>query len=366
MALCKRYKKTFSEAMIVKDISSENKVKKVVKKTVKNPLSQFMTLGVILILVSTLAQIGILPSTITDALSTTVIYAIIAIGFCLLMGYSGLASLGTAGFAGIGVYCAFFVMGKAHQDLLMAIIVAIIVALIMGLIIGFISLRIEGMYLAILTLGLAEILFEVFNNINNAPKIPYENNVFLGIFLDPNTKFIIFTVLYVILLCLTHNLINSPTGRAMLAMKNSTSAAQAMGISLLKYRLMAFVVSTIYAAIGGVLYMEVMYSGINLSGSNFLALAMSLNILGAVIVGGSKSLWGTSVGVLLIFGIQTLFLNRIDFFVENPEYMGLFSGLLLVIVVMFYPGGLYQLFYELKFKIRKLLKKRKDKKYGVN
>ena len=366
MALGKRYKKSLSETKVIKDLSTDNKVTKCVKKTIKNPLSQFVTLGIILILVSMLSKFGVLPPTITDALSSTVIYAIIAIGFCLLMGYSGLASLGTAGFAGIGVYCAFFVMGKAHLDLFLALVVAIVVALIMGLIVGFISLRIEGMYLAILTLGLAEILFEVFNNIENAPRIPFQYNVFLGIFLDSNTKFIIFTVLYVILLCLTHNLINSPTGRAMLAMKNSTSAAQAMGISLLKYRLMAFVISTIYAAIGGVLYMEFMYSGVNLSGSNFLALAMSLNILGAVIVGGAKSLWGTSVGVLLIFGIQTLFLNRIDFFVRNPEYMGLFSGLLLVVVVMFYPGGLYQLFYEVKAKIRKLFKKRKDAKYGAN
>lgn len=366
MALGKKYKKSFAEARLMKDLSNDKKIRSNVKKTVKNPLSQFMTLGLVLILISVFAQNGILPSTLTDALSSTIIYAIIAIGFCLLLGYSGLASLGTAGFAGIGVYCAFFVMGKAHLDFVLALVVAIIVAAVVGIIVGFISLRIEGMYLAILTLGLAEILFEVFNNIDGAPRIPYHNNVFLGIFLDPLIKSIVFVVLFVILLCLTHNLTKSPTGRAMLAMKNSTSAAQAMGISLLKYRLMAFVISTIYASIGGMMYMEMMYSGINLSGSNFLSLSMSLNILGAVIVGGSKSLWGTSVGVLLIFGIQTIFLNRIDFFVENPEFMGLFSGILLVLVVMFYPGGLHQLFYEIKAKIRKIRKKRRDAKYGVN
>jgi branched-chain amino acid transport system permease protein len=91
---------------------------------------------------------------------------------------------------------------------------------------------------------------------------------------------------------------------------------------------------------------------------------MSLNILGAVIVGGARSLWGTSVGVLLIFGIQSIFLINVPFFVEHPEFMGFASGILLVLVVMFYPGGLYQLFYELKGKIKKLRAKRRAEKYG--
>lgn len=342
-----------------------NKLVLQLKRIASNPIGQFLLLGIALLIVNYLAQSGVINKSLSSAIATVIVYAIIAIGFCLLLGYSGLASLGTAGFAGIGLFCAYYVFQEIHLSFFTALILSIVVAAVIGIIVGFISLRIEGMYLAILTLGLAEILFEIFKNLNSTPKISLINITFMFSKLDDTGKFTIITIVFIILLILTNNLINSPTGRAMLAMKNSTSAAQAMGISLLKYRLLAFVISTIYASIGGMLYMMLM-SYVSVTSSTFLALSMSLNILGAVIVGGSKSLWGTSIGVVLIYGLQTIFLSNIQFFQDNPEFMGLVSGILLVVVVMFYPGGLYQLFYELKNKIKSLILKAKVKKYGAN
>lgn len=342
-----------------------NKLVLQLKRIASNPIGQFLLLGIALLIVNYLAQSGVINKSLSSAIATVIVYAIIAIGFCLLLGYSGLASLGTAGFAGIGLFCAYYVFQEMHLSFFTALILSIVVAAVIGIIVGFISLRIEGMYLAILTLGLAEILFEIFKNLNSTPKISLINITFMFSKLDDTGKFTIITIVFIVLLILTNNLINSPTGRAMLAMKNSTSAAQAMGISLLKYRLLAFVISTIYASIGGMLYMMLM-SYVSVTSSTFLALSMSLNILGAVIVGGSKSLWGTSIGVVLIYGLQTIFLSNIQFFQDNPEFMGLVSGILLVVVVMFYPGGLYQLFYELKNKIKSLILKAKVKKYGAN
>ncbi len=334
------------------------------KSIINNPIGQFFVLGIFLLIVIFLSEMKIIGVTVSDGVTTTIIYAIICIGFCLLLGYSGLASLGTAGFAGIGVFCAYYAFAKLNMSFFTALILSIIVAAIIGIIVGFISLRIEGMYLAILTLGLAEILFQVFKNITNMVYIPSKQITFLFTKLDDISLAMIVISLFVILLILTYNLINSPTGRAMLAMKNSTSAAQAMGISLMKYRLFAFVMSTIYAAIGGMLY--IMYSGSMVtSGSMFFALAMSLNILGAVIVGGSKSLLGTSFGALIIFGLQNIFFINIPFFQEHPEFIGFATGLLIIVVVMFYPGGAAQLFSELKIKIKNLIKKIKEKKYGA-
>lgn len=329
----------------------------------KHPLGQFVLLGIALLVVNFLSQAEILPKSLSTAVASTIIYAIIAIGFCLLMGYAGLASLGTAGFAGIGAYGAYYGFQELGLSFVGSLILSVGVAIIIGLIVGFISLRIEGMYLAILTLGLAEILFEVFLNLKQMPMISSRKITFFYEKLDTTGKYTLITVMFVLLLWLTSNLINSPTGRAMLTMKNSTSAAQAMGISVLKYRLLAFVISTVYAAIGGMLYI-MLTSAISTSSSTFLSLSMSLNILGAVVVGGARSLWGTSIGALLIFGIQSIFLINVPFFVENPEFMGLVSGILLVVVVMFYPGGLAQLFYEIKGKFRKLNAKRRAKKYG--
>lgn len=365
-----------SNRRVFKDLKSLN-LKDRINALMRNPSYQFLILGVALLVVNLLAQTEIIPISMTLSVSAVIIYAIISIGFCLLLGYSGLASLGTAGFAGVGVYATYYFMqvfiktpdggktGWAPYSFVIALIVAIILAVIIGLFVGFISLRIEGMYLAILTLGLAEILFKVFQNLNQMPKIEMGNIVFFGIKMDNSMKFVVITVIFVLLLVLTNNLINSPTGRAMIAMKNSTSAAQAMGISLIKYRLMAFVISTIYAAIGGVLYI-VNTRAIAASSSTFLSLSFSLNILGAVIVGGSKSLLGTTFGALVIFGLQSIFFINIPFFQKNPEFMGILTGVLLVVIVMFYPGGLSQLYLEIKGKIRKKKEQRRIKKYGIN
>lgn len=370
---------------VFKDYSEPLNLGQKIKSYLRHPLSHFILLNVALLIVNLLAQLEIIPISLTPAISSVIIYAIISIGFCLLLGYSGLASLGTAGFAGIGAYSAYFVMQKWMHTLIeknpelsfltqytfiIAIIVAIVVAVAIGLLVGFISLRIEGMYLAILTLGLAQILFKVFNNIVSGLTKINENMIgFFGYInadgvmkMDDNLKFIVISVIFTILLWLTSNLINSPTGRAMLAMKNSTSAAQAMGISLIKYRLLAFVISTIYAAIGGVLYMIQITAVTPEVG--FLSLSFSLNILGAVIVGGSKSLLGTTFGALIVFGLQSIFLINVPFFQKNPQYMGIFTGILLIVVVMFYPGGLTQLFYQIKLKIQSLIKDWKVKKYG--
>ena len=350
---------------IMKNLNDNKGVKNTFVKLIRNPFGQFVLLGVLLLMVGFLSTAGILPPSLSVSVASTIIYAIIAIGFCMLLGYSGLASLGTAGFAAIGAYAAYYGLQVMRMSFVTALVLSVVIAIVIGFIVGFISLRIEGMYLAILTLGLAEILFEICLNIKQMPMISSNNITLFFMKLDSTGKFVLITVMFVILLCLTHNLINSPTGRAMLAMKNSTSAAQAMGISLLKYRLLAFIISTVYASIGGMLYI-MLTTAISTSASQFLSLTMSLNILGAVIVGGSRSLWGTSIGVLLIFGIQSIFLINIPFFQEHPEFMGLVSGILLVLVVMFYPGGLYQLFYEIKAKINKAIAKRRAKKYGTH
>ena len=163
-------------------------------------------------------------------------------------------------------------------------------------------------------------------------------------------------MVFVILLWLTSNLINSPTGRAMLAMKNSTSAAQAMGISLMKFRLLAFVIATVFAAVAGLMYM-IFVRTMTTATSTLLTLTTSLNILGAVIIGGAKSLWGTSFGVLIIYGIQSMFLSKIDFFQKNPAFITMLTGVLIILVVMFFPGGFAQIALQVKLWFKKKFSK---------
>lgn len=316
------------------------------------PLTQIVVFVVLLTLLQLLAVAGIVPNSFTYAIGSTLIYAIVAIGFCLLLGYSGLASLGTAGFIGVGSYVGYYAMESFGMPYFVALLITLAVSLSIGVAVGFISLRVEGLYLAILTLGLSEILRNLLMAIQATIKIDIANAKLFGVAMTDPVAYMLILLTFAVLVWMTSNLINSPTGRAMLAMKNSTSAAQAMGISLMKYRLLAFVISTVFAAVGGLLYM--MYVRVmTTSTSTVLTMTTSLNILGAVIIGGAKSLWGTTLGVFIVYGIQSMFLSKIPFFQENPAFITMVTGLLIVVVVMFYPGGLVQLFGEIKAKLGK-------------
>ncbi len=308
----------------------------------RHPLSQIILFVIILAVIQLLSMAGIVSNSLVFAIGNTLIYAIIAIGFCLLLGYSGLASLGTAGFIGLGAYSAFYVVQEFGMPYIAALLVTLVVSIVIGVVVGFISLRIEGIYLAILTLGLAEIIRNLLMAMRSTIQIEIENVRLFGLLMDTRGGYFLILLTFAVLFWLTANLINSPAGRAMLAMKNSTSAAQAMGISLMKYRLLAFVISTVFAAIGGLLYMMYVRT-MTTATSTLLTLTTSLNILGAVIIGGAKSLWGTTFGVFIIYGIQSMFLSRIPFFIENPAFMTMVTGVLIILVVMFFPGGFAQI-----------------------
>ena len=306
---------------------------------------------VIVALIEFLSMAGLISSSFVQAVGNTMIYAIIAIGFCLLLGYSGLASLGTGGFIGIGAYVAFYVIQEFNLPYIVALLAAIVASIVIGVVVGFISLRIEGIYLAILTLGLSEIIRNLLMVIKSTVKIDVDHVRLFGLKIGDQGAYFLILFTFALLMWLLSNLINSPTGRAMLAMKNSTSAAQAMGISLMKFRLLAFVISIIFAGIGGVLYIMFIRT-ITTSTSTLLTLTTSLNILGAVIIGGAKSLWGTTFGVFIIYGLQAMFLSKIPFFVENPAFIILVTGVLIIVVVMFFPGGFAQIASQVTAKIK--------------
>lgn len=350
------------------DIPTEknDRFTKVIKSLFFNPIGHYVLFGIICCVIGYLATKKIIPDIIPYSLqlslATSFSLAIAAIGFCLLMGYSGLASLGTGGFIGIGCYAVHYIMCESELSLPLAILVALVVAAVIGVIIGFISLRIEGIYLVILTLCLSEILVKIYIALKQ--KVKLSNFELFGMEIKRQHSLYIVAVVIVIVMIVTHNIINSPTGRAMLAMKNSTAAAQAMGISLIKYRLLAFVICTMYAALSGVMIMVTIRVVDSESPNGYYALITSLNILAAVIIGGYKSIWGAVFGSFVMFGMQTAILQKIPFFAENPEFITFIAGALVIIVVMFFPGGLAQLLLELKTKIIKLVKKIKEGIYG--
>ncbi len=294
------------------------------------------------------------------ALMTTMAYSISAIGFCLLMGYSGLASLGTGGFIGIGTYAIHYLVIEGNLMFMEAVLVSIAVAVVIGTIVGFISLRIEGIYLVILTLGLSEILRALYGALEDTITLYFRPLIFGVQITRFKALYVVVAVLSIVLL-ITNNLIKSPTGRAMLAMKNSTAAAQAMGISLMKYRLFAFIICTVYAALSGSMLLLVLNSASAQEGQTY-ALITSLNILAAVIIGGYKSIWGAIFGCFVMFGMQSAVLSNLKFL--SADAINFVAGILVILIVMFFPGGFAQLLTELKYKLKKLFGKVKEAIYG--
>ncbi|MBN2878463.1 MAG: branched-chain amino acid ABC transporter permease [Clostridia bacterium] len=340
------------------------------KQIVSHPLFGFVILTIILAGVQLLFMFteDIISLTVSKAIAQTLIYAIVGMGFAILLGYAGLASLGTAGFIGLGSYIAGNMLKLIPFPVPYILIIGavIIAGIVLGGVVGFISLRIEGMYLAIITLGLSEILLELFKTPNQftggasgLKSVPWAK---LAMFYEMDREKMFFLILGVLFITIvfTINIINSPTGRAMLAMKNSQSAAQAMGISILKYRLLAFVLATIYAMIGGALYVTYLRA----SNTSSWTLALSLNVLAAVIIGGYRSVWGVLMGTFVIFGLDLAVLKNIDFFNKYPGSSAIFSGVLIVLIVMFYPGGLIRLFADIKTLIKSGIEKWKVYRYG--
>jgi len=340
------------------------------KSVLQHPFSAFLLLGLFLSILQIIAIVtdGEWPRTsVINGFATVMIYAIVGYGFSFLLGYAGLASLGTAGFVGFGAYfTAYFLQANMpYIPYVVIMIAALVLSILLGLAVGFISLRIEGIFLAIVTLGISEVFYQLFNSwmpVTGGPngarisEYPVFQSLLSMSPADSKRAFyFVLVVVNVLLMMLTYNLGKSRTGRAMLAMKNSSSAAQAMGISLLKYRLLAFLLSTAYAVLAGVLFMS--YNRNTLPGNYNIML--SLNILAVVLIGGSRSLLGTFVGSFIVFGITPILFQNISFLNENAWIINVIIGIIIILIVMFYPGGLVQLFGSLKAQVLKLFRQRR-------
>ncbi len=331
---------------------------KVKIKLLKNPHFRFILFGMLLSVIPSLASIGILKSSHIIIIGGTLIYAIAALGLNILLGFSGLISLGTAGFMGLASYISAYVTINMNLPFEVALILAVVVPTIIGVLVGLVSLKIEGMYLAIATLCVSEILrktfeeFDVFTNGFSGKQAEFPE--ILGfIKLDRTTTYYLIVIVLVIVMLVTYNMINGQLGRALNAMRGSEAASQAMGVNLLKYRLLAFAIATIFASIAGVLYVHF----IRFSYPTTWSLKLSLDFLAMIIIGGLRSIYGTVLGAFIIFAVPDLFLKQIPYF-NQLSYV--FNGLLIILVIMFYPNGLIHIGNDIK-KLKAKFKKT-DKK----
>ena len=326
------------------------------KKILNLRYSKYILFGIVLSLFPLLQEVGILKSSTITIFGTIMFYAIVAIGLNVLLGYSGLISLGTAGFMGLGAYISAYLTEDMGLPFIISLIISVAIPLIIGVLVGLVSLRISGMYLAIATLAVSEILKKIFVEFDaitggfSGKNAEYPS--FLGLELGRDTTFIF------IVMILTDNFIHSSTGRALLTMRVSEAAAQAMGINLLKYKLTAFALATGYAALGGVLYVHF----IRFSYPSNWTLLLSLQILAVIVIGGVRTISGPIIGSVIVFGVPDLILKQLPVIGSIDGLAYIFTGILIIIVILFYPNGLIYIGHDIK----KYFNKKKVKENELN
>jgi branched-chain amino acid transport system permease protein len=322
---------------------------------IKNQHFQFILFGIALLFVPTLSQIGVIKASNITIIGGTLIYAIAALGLNILLGYSGLISLGTAGFMGLAAYISAYVTINMKLPFEVALILAVLIPTIIGVLVGLVSLKIEGIYLAIATLCVSEILRKTFEELEvltggfSGKQAGYPQ--LLGFLkLNRTTTYYLIVVFLIIIMLLTYNMMNGQLGRALNAMRGSEAASQAMGVNLLKYRLVAFALATIYASVAGVLYVHF----VRFSYPSTWSLKLSLDFLAMIVIGGLRSIYGTVLGAFIVFAVPDIFLKEIPYF-SQMSYV--FNGLLIILVIMFYPHGLVSVRHDIKKLINKVTKR---------
>lgn len=263
------------------------------------------------------------------------LYAMLGMGLNVLTGYTGLVSLGHAGFYGIGAYVCALLQVNAGWNFWAALLAAGVFSALIGLLLGLPSLRLSGSYLSIVTLGFCEIVqmilkqWESVTNgnygVRNIPK-----PVLFGIELNLSNGGFLLIILTLATLtafaCLA--LKKSNTGRAFLAIKDDELAATMMGINTSRYKIMSFVVSAFITGVAGGFYSVV--NGY-IEPTNFV-FNISIMILSVVIVGGLGTIRG------MIFGAALLQLFP-EVFRGLNEWRFVVYGLLLVLMMRFRPQG---------------------------
>ena len=289
---------------------------------------------------------------IMTLLNMVVIYCIIALGFNILLGYAGQISLGHGVFMGLGAYLSVYITETLQLPFLLGLIASGVIPMVIGALLGLVALRLEGHYLAIATLGFGVAIQQIFNEwipfTNGYDGVNASNPVLFGFEISTRDQYFAMAVIILIVLCLfAYNMLRSKTGRALIAMRDSEHAAQAMGISLLRYKLIAFSVSAFYAGIAGSLYAHL----IRFVEPSAWGIDLSLNLLAMVVIGGLASIGGAIVGASFITLMPEIIKN-IPFLegLKNISYV--FTGVLMIIIIMFFPLGLSRLAAQLRLKLR--------------
>lgn len=306
-----------------------------------------------LVVPSVLIKLGAINAYTAQIFTLAGINAIMALSVNIICGITGQLSLGQAGFMAIGCYSTIILTQTVHLPLFASIVLAGIITAFFGFLIGFPTLKLDGDYLAIVTLGFGEIIRVVLVNMKAITGGPNgkQFNTLLGF--NPTLAFFVITASLLLIVVLVQNFLRSTYGRAILAVRDDEIAANSSGIAVFRYKMIGFVIASFVAGIGGGLYVSL----IGFVKPEQASFNNSINYLIYVVLGGM----GSTTGSILAAYVLT-FLQEFLRFLKN--FRLLIYPLILIAVMLFRPQGLLGYkeisFVKLYEKIRQKISSKKQ------
>jgi branched-chain amino acid transport system permease protein len=349
--------------------------------------------GVLLLLV--LLAPFVIGSYLQSQIVFVFIYAIVGVGLLILAGFAGQVSLGHAAFLAIGAYTAGY-MQRHGVPFLVYLPLSVVLTGAVGALVGFPALRLAGIYLVIATIAFGFIMEEVaarwesVTNGNDGMRIKQIELFGFTLSRDGYSFYYLCLGFLVLVLVLALNLLRSPTGRAFIAIRDSETAAQSIGVNLSVYKVMAFSISAAMTGLAGCLYAHKM----SFISPEMFTLLLSLEFVIVILIGGVGSLHGAVLGSIFVVMVDP-FLSYLkddlpraigemarSFGVANPGALqdtlsaiggaaglkGAIYGLIIIVFIIFEPYGLYgrwlkiRLYFEL-FPLYKKATFRRQKTY---
>ena len=269
------------------------------------------------------------------------VWALFAMSFNLVLGYGGMMSFGHAAFFGIGAYACSLLLVKASWPLPVAFVAGPLVAALAGAVIGFFSVKIRGLfYFAVITLSFAQLVYILvfkwrtltFGD-DGIQGIPVPDLISTT---DTYIPFYFFSlIVFLFCLYLLWRIVRSPFGLMLRSLRESPERAAFVGLKIENYRLIAFVLSAFFSGVAGVLF-ALMETSI---APNILFWSMSGEVVLMGLLGGMTLFLGPALGAVIM-----VLLN--SFLTSYTEYWGLFLGVTLILIVLFFPKGVGGLMAE--------------------
>lgn len=276
-----------------------------------------------------LISVGAIDAYTAQIITLGGVNAIMAISVNVICGITGQLSLGQAGFMAIGSYATIILTQTVGLPMPVSIALAALITVIFGILIGFPTLKLQGDYLAIVTLGFGEIirvLLVNFKGITGGANGLRFTTIFVA---RADYAYLVVIGMLVVVIILLQNFIRSTYGRAILAVREDEIAANSNGVSVFKYKMIGFAVASCIAGIGGALYAPF----IGFVKPDLASFNRSIDYLIFVVLGGMGSVTGAVIAAFVLTYLQ-------EFLRFLQDYRLLIYPLILIFVMLFRPQGL--------------------------